>query len=146
MDTPWVNLIWSTYYSHGQIPHATQERGSFWWKEVLRFCDHYRGIVAPDAGDGTTILLWQDVWNGTYFRNELPRLYTFAKDQNISLSRFMQDSTVQANFHLPLSQIAMEEMQQLQVRISSVQAQQQRPNTWVFCWGQQHTHQENFIH
>uniref|UniRef100_A0A0A8Y3D2 Uncharacterized protein n=1 Tax=Arundo donax TaxID=35708 RepID=A0A0A8Y3D2_ARUDO len=23
MDIPWINLIWNTHYSNGQIPHAT---------------------------------------------------------------------------------------------------------------------------
>jgi hypothetical protein len=28
-DTPWVNLVWDSYYSQGQIPHATRDRVSF---------------------------------------------------------------------------------------------------------------------
>ena len=28
-DIPWVNMIWHSYYSQGQIPHTTADRGSF---------------------------------------------------------------------------------------------------------------------
>jgi hypothetical protein len=27
-DIPWVNLIWNTYYSNGEVPHATKDKGS----------------------------------------------------------------------------------------------------------------------
>jgi hypothetical protein len=29
-NIPWVNLIWNTHYSNGEIPHVTRDRGSFW--------------------------------------------------------------------------------------------------------------------
>jgi hypothetical protein len=34
-DIPWVNLIWTTYYTD-KVPHASREVGSFWWKDVTR--------------------------------------------------------------------------------------------------------------
>lgn len=33
-DIPWVNLIWDSYY-HTKVPHAAEEIGSFWWKDIL---------------------------------------------------------------------------------------------------------------
>jgi hypothetical protein len=29
-DTPWVNLIWNSYYANGKILHASKDKGSFW--------------------------------------------------------------------------------------------------------------------
>jgi hypothetical protein len=29
-DIPWVNLIWNSYYANGEIPHASNYKGSFW--------------------------------------------------------------------------------------------------------------------
>ena len=55
-DIPWVLLIWNTYYSNCRIAYAMRETGSFWWKEVLRLSDHFRGVASPKAGDGTTFL------------------------------------------------------------------------------------------
>jgi hypothetical protein len=38
-DIPWVNMIWSAYYSNGEIPHASKDRGSFWWRDILKLVD-----------------------------------------------------------------------------------------------------------
>jgi hypothetical protein len=62
-DIPWVNLIWNTYYSEGEIPHASREKGSFWWRDVLKLVDWFRGIAKCKVGDGTTVLFWEDIWN-----------------------------------------------------------------------------------
>jgi hypothetical protein len=40
---PWVNLIWANHYSGGKIPHAYPKTGSFWWKDVFRLVDYFRG-------------------------------------------------------------------------------------------------------
>jgi hypothetical protein len=29
-NNPWVNLIWNTYYSNGELPQVENEKGSFW--------------------------------------------------------------------------------------------------------------------
>jgi hypothetical protein len=59
-DISWVNM---THYSNGQIPHATGDRGSFWWKDLLHLCDKFRGIATCTMGDGSTVLFCLDVWN-----------------------------------------------------------------------------------
>jgi hypothetical protein len=62
-DTPWVNLIRNMHKRSGRIPHCSPEKGSFWWKDISRLIDHFRGVAMPEADDGKskTILLWQDV-------------------------------------------------------------------------------------
>jgi hypothetical protein len=62
-NIPWVNPSWNTYYANGEIPHATTDRGSFWWKDLLKLCDAFRGIATCQVGNGTTVMLWSDVWN-----------------------------------------------------------------------------------
>jgi hypothetical protein len=52
-DIPWVNLIWNSYYQDGEIPHATKEKGSFWWKDILKLCETFRGIATCRVGNGT---------------------------------------------------------------------------------------------
>jgi hypothetical protein len=34
-DTPWVQLIWSTYYADS-VPHSARPCGSFWWRDILQ--------------------------------------------------------------------------------------------------------------
>jgi hypothetical protein len=69
-DIPWVNMIWSAYYSNGEIPHASKDRGSFWWRDVLKLVDQFRGIAACTVGDGRSVLFWLDVWNGHFLQQK----------------------------------------------------------------------------
>jgi hypothetical protein len=43
-DIPWVKLVWDKYYTD-KVPHASREVGSFWWRDVMRLSDIYRGIA-----------------------------------------------------------------------------------------------------
>ena len=134
-DIPWVNMIWHSYYSQGQIPHATADRGSFWWKDLLHLCDKFRGISACTVGNGSTLLLWLDVWNGFFLQEKLPRLFTFAKDQKISVAAFLSTPDMSTLFHLPLSEQAYQEFQELQEIIQSVQMTQTNKDQWHYIWG-----------
>lgn len=62
------------HYANGQVPHATQEKGSFWFKDIMKYGDHFRGIVAATIGPGDTTLLWSDVWNSNFLEHKFPRL------------------------------------------------------------------------
>ena len=85
-DLPWVKLIWGTYYQNGHVPHASSEKGSFWWKDVLRLSAFFRGIATCSFGCGKTIMFWADLWNNNLLEQKFPRLYSFAKNQKISVA------------------------------------------------------------
>jgi hypothetical protein len=53
---PWVNLIWNSYYTNGEIPHASKDKGSFLWRDILKLCDEYKAIAKCKMGNGTTVL------------------------------------------------------------------------------------------
>jgi hypothetical protein len=59
-DIPWVKLVWSSYYSNGQIPGNHME-GSFWWKAHLKLLDKFKGISRCNIGDGKSAYLWTDL-------------------------------------------------------------------------------------
>jgi hypothetical protein len=42
-DLPWVNLIWTKYYSNGNVPGHIM-KGSFWWKSILKLLNVYKSI------------------------------------------------------------------------------------------------------
>jgi hypothetical protein len=54
-DTPWVNLIWNTYYANGVVPGQRLE-GSFWWRAHLKLLDSYKAISRCNLGDGKSAL------------------------------------------------------------------------------------------
>jgi hypothetical protein len=132
-DIPWVNLIWNTYYQNGEIPHATKDRGSFWWKDVLKLCEVFRGIATCKVGDDTTVLLWSDVWNDHLLQNKFPRLFS-TMNKNISVAQFLLNSQIEEQFHLPLSIPAYQEYQEMQQIIQQIQISNDTGDTWQYIW------------
>jgi hypothetical protein len=53
---PWVKLIWNTYYSEGVVSQATKDKCSFWWRDILKLSEEFRGITKCKIGDGTTVM------------------------------------------------------------------------------------------
>lgn len=58
-DVTWVNHINQRTVN----THASFENRSFWWKDSVRYRDHFTGITA-EAGNAATIMISNnDVWN-----------------------------------------------------------------------------------
>jgi hypothetical protein len=60
------------------------------------------------AQNGATTLAWQDQWNGRILKFSFPELYSFIKNQNLTLEQTLQ-SNLGDLFHLPLSQQAYDQ-------------------------------------
>jgi hypothetical protein len=41
---PWVDLIWFAHYQ-GKVPHEEKLCGSFWWRDIMKHVDNFRGVV-----------------------------------------------------------------------------------------------------
>jgi hypothetical protein len=89
------------------VSHASKDRGSFWWRDLLKLCDTYRGIAKCSIGDGSTILFWSDIWNDLLLQDKFPRLFSFAKDKLISVATFFNTTQMSKLFHIPLSSESM---------------------------------------
>jgi hypothetical protein len=63
-DLPWLQLIWTQYYSNGKVP-TNASKGSSWWRSILILLDQYKGIAQGIVGSADTTLLWKDLWNGS---------------------------------------------------------------------------------
>jgi hypothetical protein len=50
-DIPWIQLIWSAHYP-GKLPHEENMVGSFWWRDVPRQVDNFRGVALVTHGKG----------------------------------------------------------------------------------------------
>jgi ubiquinone/menaquinone biosynthesis C-methylase UbiE len=48
LDIPWVKLIWESYYED-EVPHAAKACGSYWWKDLIKLMDQYRGFTKPEV-------------------------------------------------------------------------------------------------
>jgi hypothetical protein len=52
---PWVQLVWDKYYSNGKLPRLTNSfRGSFWWKDILKLLDSFKGLAMTNVFDGAS--------------------------------------------------------------------------------------------
>jgi hypothetical protein len=74
----------------------------FGGKIYSNYVMHSGGIAACQVGNGTTVMFWSDVWNDL-LQNRFPRLYSFAKNKQISVAQFLLNNSIQEQFHLPLS-------------------------------------------
>jgi hypothetical protein len=86
-DIPWVKLVWHAYYQD-KVPHAENLCGSFWWKDVLKQVDNFRGVTVVKQGAGDIFLFWSDNWsvNGAShpLMSRFPRLFSFVLNENLS--------------------------------------------------------------
>ena len=53
LDIPWVNLIWHQHYGNG-FKHIQSRKCSFWWRDILKLLDKYKGIASAKIIDGST--------------------------------------------------------------------------------------------
>jgi len=84
-DLPWVQLIWNQHYHQGRLPTPGSRRGSFWWRDSLSLLDTYKGMALAIVRDGKSTKFWLDVWDDQYLSAQWPQLFSFAKNQNITI-------------------------------------------------------------
>lgn len=77
LDIPWVHLAWEKHYSNGRIPNQVK-KGSFWWRDVLKLLDKFKGISVVNINDGRTCSLWEDIWNNIFQLKLIP-IYFFSQ-------------------------------------------------------------------
>ena len=109
LDTPWVSLVWQTYYTD-KVPHSTDLCGSFWWRDICKLSPIYRGISKCTIGSWDTILFRKDPWKDVPAYESYPRAFSFSLDEDVSARDFLAAGTLGANFSLPLSVQAIAEL------------------------------------
>jgi hypothetical protein len=88
-DCPWMKLIWDNYYSFGKLPD-NRPNGSFWWKGVLKQLDKFKGIVMVHLNNGSSVLLWQDLWNGSFRSLQFLELFSYTIKTAISVGETLE--------------------------------------------------------
>lgn len=142
-DLPRVKLIRCCYYNNG-VPHAVNKCGSFWWRDVMSFVTDFRGISAASLGSGQTLLFWKDLWNGFLFYHKYPRLFSFAKDQDISVHDYLHNEDITGIFNVPLTHQASQECDSMQLDLEEVSINPDTSNSWNYIWGNSHYSSSRF--
>ncbi|TVU06152.1 hypothetical protein EJB05_49350, partial [Eragrostis curvula] len=133
-ELPWVKLIWNTYYE-SEVPHMSRERGSFWWKDILRLGIEYRGISTCIVGRGNTVSFWHDLLHDEILSVKYPRLFSFAKNPNASVHEVINTESIEELFNLPLTQEALDELLLIQIDLEQLEENLERPDKWIYIWG-----------
>jgi hypothetical protein len=80
----------------------------------MALSEKHREICSISVGTGDTTLFWSDKWRQATLQEEFPRIFSFALDKNISVQEVVQSADIGDLFHLPLSNQAFAEVQQVQ--------------------------------
>jgi hypothetical protein len=135
-NVQWVNLIWDKYY-RDSVPHLSREKGSFWWKDILRMYVYYRGVAIYSPSRGDSNGLWDDLINGSLLSEVYPKLFSFSSDPKISLWKVRQENDLLNCFKILMSREAYTELLELQQLLGSLQpTDQSSKDPWHFIWGQ----------
>lgn len=71
-NIPWFNLVWENYYHSGKL-HGQQRKGFFWWRDLVKLIDSFKGLAKANAHNEDTILLRNDTWNYSRYNSSLER-------------------------------------------------------------------------
>jgi hypothetical protein len=104
VNVPWVQLVWDKYYSDGKLPYlASNLRVSFWWRDLLKLLDSYKGLAMVSVQNGTSCFFWLDLWNGQVLQQIFPELFSNCRDDKVSVQTVKSTAALSTLFHLPLS-------------------------------------------
>jgi hypothetical protein len=131
-DTPWVHLVWESYYSSGKLPDNIK-RGSFWWRDILKLLDKFKGMARAQINNGRTCYLWEDLWGNEVLSQKFPELFSYAKKKKIVFAEAKAQIQLHSLFHLPLSQQAHAQLLQLQVILDGLTISDE-PDNWLYNW------------
>jgi hypothetical protein len=132
-DIPWVHLVWNNYYANGRMS-GQQRKGSFWWRDIVKLIPRFKPMTSVHVHDGSSVLLWQDIWNGHSLQQEFPELFSFSRNTNITIKAAISNGQLEGCFHLPLSLEAHHQFLVLQSLVEDLQ-ETQDPDQWIYSWG-----------
>jgi hypothetical protein len=133
VDVPWVHLVWSSYYQH-KVPHLTADKGSFWWKDILKLSEQFREIAHCLTGRGDTVSLWEDKLLQSTFSEAFPNLYTYIKSHGTSLKDCLASSNLLDMFRLPMSRAAYNEYIIFRDELEFFRYNNEQDDIWIYQW------------
>lgn len=123
-----VDFVQETYYSSGKLPGKVK-KGSFWWRDVLKLLDKFKGMARVQINNGQSCLMWDDLWGAQPASLRFPELHSFAKKEFITFAQGVASNPFHNLFHLPLSQQA-----QLQSEMQDTQQKNDLSDKLSYIW------------
>lgn len=82
-------------------------------------------------GDGQSCYFWDDLWGDEILSQKFPELNSFAKKRKLITADGLLSAPLHSLFHLPLSQQAFSQMEQLQNIIDGIDINNV-PDSWTY--------------
>jgi hypothetical protein len=128
---PWVTLTWRCLYNSNVVPQLKRPVGSFWLRDVMSCSSSFLMIASCKARKGNSICFWSDTWDLGVLKWRYPQLFSFAKNQNISLQKFLSQDAY-TNFFTPLSEEAANQWTELDILIQSLELVSSVDDRWSY--------------
>lgn len=72
MDIPWVKLVCGSYYANEHLPVINFRRCSFWWKDIMKLLNQFKGLAQANVVSGSSCFFWLDVWDNNILSVQYP--------------------------------------------------------------------------
>ena len=94
----------------------------------------FRAFSVVHIQNGQSCLFWTNKWNQQPLQLQYPKLYSFARDKCITISKLFSHSHIENLFILPLSAEAFNQLQIVQSFIDHFPLTEQH-DRWKSDWG-----------
>ena len=92
------------------LDHKT---GSFWWKAHIPLIQIYKNHAKIKVNRGDTVSFWFDTWGVRNMQLAFPELFSYAKNNTITVEAVRNTTEWEEIFHTPLSTQAWSHLQQI---------------------------------
>jgi len=132
-EIPSVQIVWEKHYANGRLPTSVK-KGSFWWGDNLKNIQSFKQMAQIQVKSGITCLFWKDNWRAQSLEAEFPELFSSVKNKNISLASAWDHDDLTQLLHLPISEAAYNQLQQVTQETTGLQLSTEQ-EIWHYSWG-----------
>lgn len=113
--------------------HHQLRKDFFWWRDILKLLDKSKGLAKPNINNARSCCLWLDLWNSNVPMHSYPELFSFARSKTTILAEAKSRDSILSLFHLPLSQQAFDQLNQLRSDLQQINLNEEADH-WSCIW------------
>lgn len=100
----------------------------------MKLLHKFKALTLVTIEDGKSCFFWIDNWMPQTPAVTAPELYSYAKNKSISVQKAVSSDTFSDLFHLPVSQVTLAQMQDLQSNLLTINLSDGK-DKWSYTWG-----------